>query len=651
MRMVARALQILLLCATVSTPAHAQAQAGTENWPPVPAADLALADNPKSPGAPAMILYREHAVDETKGTLREYKRIKIFKEEGRKIGNIQIEYDKDAEEIRDIRARTIQPDGSAVPFTGQILETVVAKARGLQWHAKTFVLPNVQPGTIVECEFQSVAKQGYTPDRTWMVQLELYTREAKFTLRPKFPGLMGWRAYAFQYPVRPEKLSDGSYLLMVHELPGIEKEEFMPPEELVLAHIHFFYRALFEPQGKTTGEYWAFWSKQLDRTVSEFLGKKKLLEGEASRLVTASDSPQAKLQKIYARTSLIQNTSFDREKSEQQRKRDKSKPNENVEDLLKHGSGSGLDINALFIGLARAAGLDANLVMVAGRDRNKFRPDFQDYRELSENLVEVKLPDGEVFLDPGARFYPYGLLPWWETEASGIRGSANAAEFVKTPQPRDSEALRTRRAVLNLDAQGSLAGTVEAEFAGRRAATLRTLERDEDEAGKKKRITDEFKSWLPASADVEIVNMAGWNNINVPLHAEATLRIPGYASAAGRRLLTPLTPFRETLTDTFAGTRRVSDVFFDYPLAEADDILLRVPEGYEIKPPAPTESVDTDLASYSVTAVAENTTLHVRRNFALKKYRYSELLYNTLRDFLRGARDGDEAQALIEPKK
>ena len=55
-------------------------------------------------------------------------------------------------------------------------------------------------------------------------------------------------------------------------------------------------------------------------------------------------------------------------KSEKEQKAENLRKNSNVEDMLHHGYGNGLEMNYLFIGLARAAGFEASDVRVAPRN-------------------------------------------------------------------------------------------------------------------------------------------------------------------------------------------------------------------------------------------------------------------------------------------
>ena len=77
-----------------------------------------MTSEPLAPGAPAIILYREvERDDSSQGTVHEknYYRIKILTEEGRKYANIEISFVKDVDEVVHIRARTISE--TALPLT------------------------------------------------------------------------------------------------------------------------------------------------------------------------------------------------------------------------------------------------------------------------------------------------------------------------------------------------------------------------------------------------------------------------------------------------------------------------------------------------------------------------------------------------------
>jgi len=115
------------------------------------------------------------------------------------------------------------------------------------------------------------------------------------------------------------------------------------------------------------------------------------MEEAVRQIVAPEDSPEIKLQKIYARTQQIRNLTFERDKNEQEQRREKLKDINSVEDVWKRGYGSGYEITWLFLALVRAAGLDASPVMVSTRNEYFFNPQLMNAFQLNTNVVLVKL--------------------------------------------------------------------------------------------------------------------------------------------------------------------------------------------------------------------------------------------------------------------
>lgn len=118
-----RSSRLLLLLAIVWATAAvrfcAPVSAGDERLPITPE-ELKMTSEPKAPGASAIILYRQ--IDRDDSNSREYKyvRTKIFTEEGRKHADVEIPFFKGQENVRNIKARTIRPDGSISNFDGKV---------------------------------------------------------------------------------------------------------------------------------------------------------------------------------------------------------------------------------------------------------------------------------------------------------------------------------------------------------------------------------------------------------------------------------------------------------------------------------------------------------------------------------------------------
>src|SRR5579859_6943158 len=128
------------MAALSSVPSWAQ------GFPPLSPEDLKMTSEPKAPGAPAIILFREVDRDDNGRTSHEdnYVRIKILTEEGRNYANVEIEFNKASEDVVNVHAATRKTDGSVIDFDGKVFEKTIEKAQGLKYLVKTFNIPNVQ---------------------------------------------------------------------------------------------------------------------------------------------------------------------------------------------------------------------------------------------------------------------------------------------------------------------------------------------------------------------------------------------------------------------------------------------------------------------------------------------------------------------------
>src|SRR5882762_5215121 len=121
-----------------------------------------------------------------------YLRVKILTEEGRKYRDVEIPYFKGQGTVHGLKARTIRPDGTIANFEGKAFDKTIVKAKGLKYLAKTFSMPDVQVGSIIEYHYTNNLAEGLIFDSHWILSEELFTRHAKFSLKPYPQFTLRW---------------------------------------------------------------------------------------------------------------------------------------------------------------------------------------------------------------------------------------------------------------------------------------------------------------------------------------------------------------------------------------------------------------------------------------------------------------------------
>ena len=620
---------------------------------PVNPEELRMTMEPLAPGAPAIILFREVDRDDNRYTPHEdnYVRIKILTEEGRKYANVEIPFSKGFESIVGIHARTIKPDGTTVEFDGNTFEKTVMKQRGFSVLVKAITLPSVEVGSVIEYFYTIDLKEYYVFESHWILSEELFTKDAKFSLKPyqspynEFHLRWSWQ----QLPTgaEPKQNALGIIEMKAHNIPAFQTEDFMPPENELKARVDFIYDQ--ELPERDADKFWQHVGKKRNGSMESFVGKRKAMEEAVSQIVSTTDSPEVKLRKIYDRVQKLRNTSYEIRKTEQEEKRDKEKEATNVEDVWKRGYGNGVQLTWLFLGLARAAGFEAYGCWVSDRRQYFFNPNLMKSGELDANVVLVKVNGKDVYFDPGGAYTPYGMLTWSETGVVGLRLDSDGGKWIHTAMPEPTESQVRREAALKLSDTGDMEGKVTVTYTGLEAMYQRQEQRNEDDASRKKHLEDDLKEQIPAASEVDLTAQPDWGSSEAPLVAVFDLKIPGWVSSAGKRALLPVGFFTTHEKQVFEHTTRVHPIYFKYPYEKIDDVTIELPSGWKVSNAPSPKTQDGKVIIYEMKVENGKGTLHITRRLNSDVLLLDPKYYASLRNFFQVVRTGDEQQVLLEP--
>jgi Domain of Unknown Function with PDB structure (DUF3857) len=621
------------------------------DWPTISQEELTMKDNPASPGSLAMILDREEVANATDASETFYYRVKIFTEEGKKYADIEIPYVKGPMQIRDVQARTVHPDGTSINFDGQTFDKLVMKAGEVRVLERTFTLPDVTPGSVIEYRYRMQKDPDYVWNVYWDVQGNLYTKHAHFIFKPYAGGMildsgLAWRAFRLPKEMQPQKQKDGTWAMDANNIQGLPEEEYMPPEEELRGRIEWIY--LKDEPTKEPKEYWDKVAKRWAEEQDHFVGKRAAIKQAADQAVSPNDSTEIKLRKLYARAVQTKNLNAAEEKTAKEQKRDKTKDNQNSEDVLKRGYGTGNDINYFFVALAQAEGFDASVVWASPRNHALFHMNLENSSELDDQFVMVRTAEKDYFLDPSASQCPFDLLPWYETGIDVLRPTKQGAVFVKTPLIPGVNSRTERIAKFTLGQDGMLSGSMTLRYTGERALARRENERNEDDTAKRKAMTEEVKQWLGTNTRIELTDLSGWDKPDDPIEAQFKITMPANLEAAGRRALFPLGVYNAGRPQMFEHAARQQQVYFHFPYSDSDDITIQMPLAWSIESVPTTQTISPGGGmQYQITAKQDAGVLHIQRQLTVGGVLYSVENYPALRKFFSLVKTDDEQQAVI----
>ena len=640
-----RVVRLGALCALVSF--ACPAFSATDEWQPISPEDLQIKRVPEAPTAAAICLYRQVDRDDTSYREFVYERIKILTQEGRERANVEIPYIKDSENIRNLQARVIRPDGRVVEFNGEVYEKPLVKARGYGVMSKSFTLPGVEIGSIIEYRYTRNMTFGWIFDSKWIISDELFTRKAVFSLRPSREYLLRW-SWPFGVPPNSQGPTNdrGVIRLETHDVPAFVTEEDMPPPDTLKYRVEFIYEGESTNQ-KDEAKYWKAIHSSLHARVERFVKGERALAREVARLVQPGDSREVKARKIYARGQEIRNLSFERRGTDEEIKRADRDKNNDAADVLEHGYGAADDITLLVFGLLRAAGLETSVVFVPPRDVVLFDRRFMNANQLAASVLLVRLDDSLVFLDPGTPLMPFAILPWNETAVTGLQVTDEGGKWITTTLPSWNESRVDRKASLKLAPDGTLTGKVTVTYTGLEAARRRVIERNDDATERRKYLESELEARVPVGVEVKLTNTPDWSHAEPPLVAEFDFTVNGWATAAGNRALLSLGLFGGVEKHAFEHSARVHPVYFAFPYQHSDEVVLELPPGWQVSGVPEARKNDVNVAAYASSAQASGNTLTLKRELALKTILVLPKFYDTIYNFYQTVRAGDEDQVVV----
>jgi hypothetical protein len=616
--------------------------------------ELEMTSDSKAPGADAVYLYREEKTDDNLHYHSYYVRLKVLTEKGKELATVRTPYERRNFKVTDIQGRTIHRDGTLIPLTAKPSDLTDVKTKDFQVNTMVFTLPNVEVGSILEYRLQIRYEDSTVSSPTWQIQQPYFVHKAHYQFEPSryladITDSRGNAANNLMYALildngtKMKHDVTGRFSLDVDDVPPVPKDDWMPPLNTINWRAEFYY------SGYPTGaEFWRSEGKRWTKETERFADPSKPLKNAIAELVAASDSEEQKARKIYAAVMKLDNTDFTREKSSAERKSEKLKAIRNAEDVWLQKSGSSDDLALLYVALARAADLHVYPMQVVDRDRAIFDPNYLTLSQLDDYIVDVVLNGKDVYLDPGQKMCPFGLLHWKHSFASGLRLTDNGSVGATTPMGSYTTTAFDRVADLNIDEAGNLKGTARFILTGQEALYWRQLSIRNDETEVKKQFDEVIRTDMPDGVQADFNHFIALSDYNSNLVAMVDVS-GNLGTSTGKRFFLPGLFFEAHARHPFvAQDKRTTLVDVHYPKMEGDQVTYHLPTGFAVET-AP-QTADISWPSHAVfkvkTSVSGNDVTVVRTvafNFAVLPSKD----YGDLHDFYQKIATADQQQLVL----
>ena len=529
--------------------------------------------------ADAEAIFWEVSLDDKKSTKLVYKhyvRVKIFTERGReRFSKFDIPFLK-GRKIENIAARVIKSDGTIVELQpSDIFERDIITLRKTKIKAKSFAVPGIEPGVIVEYQYDESVKNDSLSGERLTFQRDIPMQKVTYRVRPYEGTSLSFKAYNMEdMDFSKDPNNKGFYIGTLTNVPSLKEEPYMPPDDEVKKWVYLRYENL------GTIFQWGLMSSGYGEALKKLSKPNKEVKQKAAELIAGATTDEEKLKRLYEFVQKeIKNLSFDRSLTEEQRENIKVK---DADDALKNRAGSSGLIDLLYASLARGAGYDVYLVLSGDRSEYFFNPQKYPYPSFVHiACVAVKVGGKLKYANPGTPYLPYGKLVWFEENTAAMVIGEEGYAWQTTPLTDYQTSTAKRTAKLKLAEDGTLDGNVRIEYNGHQAISRRREGYFDSPSKREEDYKDEVKRSL-SGVEISNISIENFEDASKPLIYTMNVKVPNYAQKTGKRLFLQPGFFEYGSSPAFSSATRVHDISFSYPWGEQDEVEIELPKNFEL---------------------------------------------------------------------
>ena len=581
----------------------------------------------KSAGVEA-IFTRIHVMDTSFGDdvqriTVHYVRLKIFTEQGKdKASTLEIPYDEKTSIVY-VAGRTIKPDGTVLELSKDAVHDAVrVRLGGIKRNVKSFSMPGVEVGSIVEYRWKEVREGADIIYLRLQFQDEFPIERATYFVIPWSQTTEKMSVVPYNCKPTPLKLeNDGYTSTTLENVPAFREEPMMPGEPNVRPWALVSYHT--DTNRNDPDKYWNEVGRKWYGRLKGGLKMNGDLKQIASQAVVGAKDDDEKAARLIGWIHANVRGLWSRQVSDQERaalfrKWPKDRVRTSTE-VFKSGIGDTDELNTLFAALALQVGMDARPALIASRDGMVFDKRLVEEFFLPNVDMAISLGGKWKIYDVNAKLLPPGMLSWREEGVPALITDPKNPEFIMVPISAPEASVSTRKARLSLTEDGTLEGDVDESWTGHAAEEFRgdltgeAADRQQQEA--QERVVKAYPQ-----AEVTALHVENADSPEKPLCLSYHIRIPAYAARTGKRILFQPIFFTHGDPPLFSAADRKYDVVFPYAWQEKDAVGVKLPAGFSLESPENPGSINFGPpGSYDLAMTVHNGTLITERNLTFGK--------------------------------
>ena len=535
-----------------------------------------------------------------------HRRIKILKREGVKYADFQIGLSKDGaheEEVRGLKAITFNLENGKIQKNELDNNDVYLDDVNKYYQQKTFSMPNVKVGSVIDVKYSIDCKAFFRNMRPWMFQHSIptmyseylvkvpeYFRFRKFTLgfeeyttfeedtypvsqvltyKTRSGGNGGGQVIKTKFDQSTLAFANSRYHWIAEDMPAFKTEAYISTEDNYIQQVQFELQSVQFPGDKlyNYSESWESINKNLieDEDFGKIaFGNARFLGNETSTLLSGITDDMEKVEALYSHVR--SNYKFTGRNSIYSKGLRKTVSDKN---------GNVADINFLLSAYLRNAGFTVKPMVLSTRSNGMFL--YPTVTSFNYVVLVAEVSGKPILLDAANKACTLDELPYKCLNGNGLIIGGAKPEWINLYGL--GKASSQYVSTVNVEQDGKLSGSVMIARMGYAAQAFRT---EVEEFANANKYIDDFAD-RNLDWEIEEHEVAGIDDLSNRITQKITATINNRSIFAGDKIYINPIVANHTDENPFKLAERKYPVDFGFKFNEREVVVFNLPEGYAVE--------------------------------------------------------------------
>jgi transglutaminase-like putative cysteine protease len=506
----------------------------------------------------------------------------------------------------------------------------------LDWHSYPYIVE-------YEYELDLNTLFFWTSSYSWFPQENIPVLESIYELVLK--NDIKYYTHLKGIDIIPERQPSSKYSTLTWSLkniPAMEKEDWMPPEEKIQKALWFTPSEFKLGNFNGSCDSWDSFAKWYIEMAKDQYALDEELSEKIADLTKEIKDPKDKINILYQ--FLQNNTRYvaiylgiggwqpELAKSVY---------------INKYGDCKAL--STLMISMLENSDITAYPVLIKTRDQGILMREFPS-SQFNHVIVCVPLQKDTLWLECTNDYLAAGELPAEDEGCEVLLVKENSGEIIRTPQSSSRENVSTFNVSGQLTDEGDFVFESSMRIQGNYASSWREILNHQDEK--------EQKKWLAGKVlgkNAPVVTLEDYTLINVnkkydqPLlgSAKGVMQKIGVRSA-GRIFLNPSLIHQETASDLPSEKERKFPVTYSFPFTRLDSISIKLPDGYVLEGAPKSLEIKTTFGEFKTSYIFKDNNLKFVRYEQIDQKLIKTDIYSEYKSFLDQVVKSDKSKFVFK---